>query len=142
VIVQLVYASEPCATSRIDIQDLLVRARARNQQLHVTGFLAFHGGMFLQVLEGSASVVTALYNRIANDARHANIVLLGYERPIKRSFTAWAMGYVANVGANKSLLSRYSANGEFCPYDTNHRSAIEFLSEVAEGANTRAAPHQ
>ena len=49
------------------------------------------------------------------------------------------MGYVADVGAAPGVLFDYSGRNEFEPYEMDHRSAIEFLSEVADGATRRAA---
>jgi hypothetical protein len=136
-IAQLVYASKPSTNSRVDVEEILVTARARNKQLHVTGYLCFRGDMFLQVLEGSPVAVSALYTCIANDRRHSKVVLLGYEKVVRRRFSTWAMGYVADFGDAQGILFSYSGQYEFDPYEMDHRSAIEFLSEVAGGTGER-----
>ncbi len=135
-IAQLVYASRPSTEARINVEDILVTSRAKNKRLHVTGYLCFRGDLFLQVLEGAPAAVSALYTCIANDRRHSNVVLLGYEKVLRRRFSTWAMGYVADFGEAQGILFNYSAQDQFDPYEMDHRSAIEFLSEVAGGTAT------
>jgi hypothetical protein len=48
----------------------------------------------VQVLEGEASVVDALFLHINDDARHDDIVLLVREPIQTRMFADWAMGFV------------------------------------------------
>jgi hypothetical protein len=130
-IAQLIYASEASTDPRAKIEEILVTARARNKQLQLTGYLCFRSDMFLQVLEGAPAAVSAVYASIANDRRHSHVVLLGYEKVVKRRFSRWAMGYVADLGNAQSILFNFSGQSEFQPYGMDHRSAIEFLSEVA-----------
>jgi hypothetical protein len=131
-IVQLVYASNPSADSPVDLENLLVTARGRNKKSHVTGYLCFRNNSFLQVLEGSPAAVSGVFSSIANDRRHCNVVLLGYERVVRRRFSTWSMGYVADFGDGQGILLRYSAQAEFEPHEMDHRSAIEFLSDVSD----------
>jgi hypothetical protein len=138
-IAQLVYASKPSTESRVNVEELLVTSRARNKLLHVTGYLCFRSDLFLQILEGAPSAVSALYTCIANDRRHSNVELLGYEKVLRRRFSTWAMGYVADFGDAQGILFSYSGQNEFDPYEMDHRSAIEFLSEVASEAARRTA---
>jgi hypothetical protein len=130
-IVQLVYASDLPSESPIDLENLLVTARARNKKSHVTGYLCFRNNSFLQVLEGTPAAVSAIFSSIANDRRHSNVVLLGYERVVCRRFSTWSMGYVADFGDGQGVLLRYSGLAEFEPHEMDHRSAIEFLSDVS-----------
>jgi hypothetical protein len=130
-IVQLVYASNPSPESPVDLENILVTARGRNKKLHVTGYLCFRNDSFLQVLEGSPAAVSSVYSSIANDRRHCNVVLLGYERAVGRRFSTWSMGYVADFGDGQGILLRYSGQAEFEPHQMDHRSAIEFLSDAS-----------
>lgn len=130
-IVQLVYASNLPPESPIDLENLLIAARARNKKSHVTGYLCFRNNSFLQVLEGTPSAVTRVFSSIANDRRHSNVVLLGYERVVCRRFSTWSMGYIADFGDGQGALLRYSGLAEFEPHEMDHRSAIEFLSDVS-----------
>ena len=136
-IAQLVYASASSTASRLDIESLLKAARSNNKRLHLTGYLCFRDGRFLQVLEGTPAAVSDMYTCIANDRRHSNLMLLGYERILKRRFSGWAMGYVADSAASQRVLFDYSGRNEFEPSEMDHQSAIEFLREIAEIAAHR-----
>jgi Sensors of blue-light using FAD len=99
---QLIYAS--AATSPFTEQELgslLVRARANNQRLGVSGLLVHHAGSFFQVLEGSPDAVQALYDRIALDKRHTRVLPLARGLVSQRAFGDWSMGFV--TGAHPQL---------------------------------------
>jgi len=89
---QLVYLSE--STSKMSSDDLLPilnQAKPNNAAIDVTGSLFYNGGWFLQVLEGPAATLTALYERISKDPRHKNLRLLYNEPAEFRTFTRWSM---------------------------------------------------
>jgi len=89
---QLVYLSE--STSKMSTDDLLPilnRAKPNNAAIDVTGSLFYNGGWFLQVLEGPAATLTALYDKISKDPRHKNLRLLYNEPAEFRTFTRWSM---------------------------------------------------
>ena len=58
------------------LAELVKEANIRNAELQVTGVLLFNGDQFLQVLEGPAEGVNAIFNRISRDSRHSDIVEL------------------------------------------------------------------
>ena len=89
---QLVYLSE--STSKMSSDDLLPilnQAKPNNAAIDVTGSLFYNGGWFLQVLEGPAATLTALYEKISKDPRHKNLRLLYNEPAEFRTFTRWSM---------------------------------------------------
>jgi hypothetical protein len=89
---QLVYLSE--STSKMSSDDLLPilnKAKPNNAAIDVTGSLFYNGGWFLQVLEGPAATLTALYEKISKDGRHKNLRLLYNEPAEFRTFTRWSM---------------------------------------------------
>jgi len=130
-IAQLIYASTTSTDPRPSVEEILKTSRVRNKQSQLTGFLCFRNDMFLQVLEGASSAVSAQYARIANDRRHSKVELVGYEKVGKRRFSRWSMGYLADRGDMQSILFSYSGQNEFDPYGMDYRTAIEFMSEVA-----------
>lgn len=89
---QLVYISQ--STKKMSSDDLLAiqkTAKANNEPLDVTGSLFYNGGWFLQVLEGPAPTLAALYRKIEQDPRHKHSRML-YNEPAKfRTFTRWSM---------------------------------------------------
>ena len=102
----LLYQSR--ATRGLDASDLraiLETAVVRNEALGITGLLVYGEmaklpgvpGLFLQWLEGPEAAVRALYDRIAGDPRHVDVVTVA-EGPAEvftgnegRLFPAWAM---------------------------------------------------
>ncbi|MDE2348167.1 MAG: BLUF domain-containing protein [Gammaproteobacteria bacterium] len=133
-IAQLVYASTASTENRPNVEEILTASRTRNDQLQVTGFLCFSNDRFLQVFEGSPVRLSALYARVASDRRHSNVEILGYQKVVRRRFSKWAMGYLANFGDPKGMLFNFSGQGDFDPYGMDFEGAIEFLSEAAHGA--------
>lgn len=76
-----------------ELESLLRAARRKNRALGITGLLVYCGGNVLQVLEGPAAAVRALYAEIGGDPRHKDIHTI-VELPIAtRGFPDWAMAY-------------------------------------------------
>ena len=92
-------ATQPCSPQ--DLGRLLVSARLRNRVVGVSGLLLYHERSFLQVLEGEAVSVEAVYQRISADPRHGKLVLLHKGDLERRRFAAWEMGFLGlQVGAS------------------------------------------
>lgn len=92
-LLRLTYASRAAWTlSPAELAELAREARRRNRALHVTGLLLHMEGDFLQVLEGPASTVEALFDSIERDARNVWVTRLATERVLRRAFEGWAMG--------------------------------------------------
>jgi hypothetical protein len=93
-LVQLTYASEACSGfEEHQIPELLKSIRPANARHHVTGMLLYIQGAFLQMLEGEAPHVDALYERIAKDPRHRDVTLLIRQNVGERGFADWTMDY-------------------------------------------------
>jgi len=91
---QLVYVSSASANlSEDDLKDIVRRARKANKVLGVSGMLIYLDGHFLQVLEGPADRVQALYARIENDPHHTGAKVLIESEVAKRAFPDWPMGF-------------------------------------------------
>jgi Sensors of blue-light using FAD len=135
-LVRLMYASR--ATEAINqeaLQAILKKSVANNPRVGVTGVLCFSGEIFLQVLEGGRSQVSALYNRIAQDARHREVVLLSYEEIGERSFAGWAMGQVNLSRLNPALLLKYSDAAVLDPYAVSGRVSMALFNELVATAS-------
>ena len=88
----LIYSSSATyPLSDTELQDLLAKARTRNEQYDVTGVLLYHEGQFMQLLEGEAETVHSLYSMIEQDARHTGVLKLADKPIAARSFPEWAM---------------------------------------------------
>jgi len=140
-LVRLMYASR--AASGVDDEELhaiLRQAKATNPKRGVTGALCFADGIFIQVLEGGRDSVSALYNRIAADARHTDVVLLAYREIAERHFAGWSMGQVNMSRLNPALLLKYSECARLDPYKLSGGVTMALFEELVATASIMGQP--
>jgi Sensors of blue-light using FAD len=97
---QLVYNSAATSADldRKDLESILIGARKRNELLGITGFLVYHRGEFLQLLEGDYDAVQHVYHDIIlHDERHSAVGIAWQDTVAQRSFADWSMGF-ADIG--------------------------------------------
>lgn len=70
---------------------ILSAARRNNPREGITGALICRHDLYLQLIEGPADAINALYAKIAADDRHCNVELLLTEDMGERMFPDWAM---------------------------------------------------
>jgi hypothetical protein len=134
-LVRLTYASRASEGITPDgLTAILKTSRARNLECGVTGVLVCSDGIFLQVLEGGRNAVSALYNHIAQDRRHRDVVLLGYEEIAERRFSGWAMGQANLQRLNPGVLLKYSERAVLDPYALSGKAAIALFEELVQTA--------
>ena len=81
------------------LEDLLSLSRKWNTFQGLTGMLIYRysadadRGYFIQMLEGGASEVRTLYDKIRRDKRHHTVLTLGEGEIESRMFSEWAMGF-------------------------------------------------
>jgi hypothetical protein len=135
-LVRLMYASRATATvSKDTLQAILNKSTTNNPGVGITGVLCFSGEIFLQVLEGGRAQVSTLYNRIAQDPRHRDVVLLNYEEIEERSFAGWAMGQVNMSRLNPALLLKYSESAVLDPYAVSGKVSAALFNELVATAS-------
>ena len=118
-----------------DLKDILLKSQENNAKIDVTGLLVMVSGKFLQVLEGPADHLNALYRKILQDSRHKNSRLLSYTPIHERHFSEWSMRGI-NVAMMKPklkefLIKKYGAmsdGGVFVPEDP--LLAYSFLYDI------------
>ena len=92
----LVYQSRATApATEFDLTALLAQARTWNTNHGLTGLLLYSNSDIMQVLEGSETEVRYIFDRIARDYRHANIIKLADGPITQRHFSQWSMGFKA-----------------------------------------------
>ena len=92
---ELIYGSVQARPLQpMQLSDLLTLARARNQSLDVTGVLLHQKDVFVQVLEGDAPGIGALYDRISKDPRHKNVAVFRRGPIATRQFPQSSMGFI------------------------------------------------
>lgn len=125
---RLIYTSVPTHDfSPDDISIILETARHNNRECSVTGLLYFNHRYFLQCLEGSRSNINKIYQRILNDNRHQDPLLLDYREIEIRDFPEWEMAYLPETEQTRSLYMRYSPTGEFSPYHMSGESCHQLM---------------
>jgi len=135
-LVRLMYASRAAQGVKPEaLSAILKRSTTHNPSVGVTGVLCFSGEVFLQVLEGGRSQVSALYNRIACDPRHHDVVLLSFEEIPERRFAGWAMGQVHMNMLNPALLLKYSESAVLDPYTVSGRASMALFDELVATAS-------
>ena len=134
-LVRLMYASR--AVPAVDQEELIAilkKSKANNPKAGVTGVLCFSEGIFMQVLEGGRAAVNQLYNRIAADARHSDVVLLHYEEIAERRFAGWSMGQVNMARLNPALLLKYSECAKLDPFAVSGKVSVALFDELVATA--------
>jgi hypothetical protein len=111
--IQLVYCSQATAPFSTDaLRALLVKARATNTPLAVTGCLLHIEGSFLQTLEGEAAAVNDLFARIGGDKRHRKVISLVVREIDAAQFPDWSMGFI-DASKRAASLPGYRAQVGF-----------------------------
>ncbi len=135
-LVRLLYVSRAVdANSSNAIDGILEVSRAHNLHNGITGVLCYGGGIFLQAIEGGRTAVNNLYNHIAADERHQDVVLLHYEEISERRFGGWTMGQVNLSKLNTSIVLKYSERPEFDPYSVSGKVSLALLEELMATAS-------
>lgn len=143
-LVQLIYTSEYASALTLQqARELAQDSRCNNAALGITGVLMFGHGRFLQLLEGGAGPVNALFLRIAADPRHQQVELLRYRPIVARSCSAWAMGHVDAASLGADLLLRYGTGDRFEPHlmsdDQAESLLLESMARMDETRHVSAA---
>lgn len=105
---QLVYQSKATVPFSVDqLQHLLRPWRTHNRAQCISGLLLYGDDDIIQVIEGPVESVHALYQTIAADARHYDVVILS-DGPIQeRAFAEWSMGFGALDEPRRQRLAGY-----------------------------------
>lgn len=119
-LIRLIYISVTCSKMNLaSLQEILSVAEEHNTEKKITGALAYGNSSFLQVLEGSRSEVSALYNHISKDHRHTEVELVEVVPIQTRDFGKWSMRYVYFDEQNNSnhiaTIKRIANTDKFTP---------------------------
>ena len=135
-LVRLLYASRMDASVNPEALSAILRSsRANNPKVGVTGVLCCSHGIFMQSLEGGRSVVSKLFQKIATDKRHHDVVLLSYDEIAERRFAGWAMGQVNVSRLNPALMLKYSETAELDPYAVSGAVSMALFDELVATAS-------
>jgi len=108
---------------------LLLEARSHNEQVGITGALAYGDMQFMQVIEGEEAAVTDLYERIARDPRHQSVFKLADKAIAERSFDSWSMAFRETTPGEFADLLGYASPAEWKRIAFGSASADALLLE-------------
>lgn len=89
----IVYVSQrnPNCT-REEIDNILKACERNNSHSDATGVLLYSDSRFIQYLEGDYKKIISLYDKIKQDPRHRNVVMVQMGQVDERQFPSWQMG--------------------------------------------------
>lgn len=91
-----------------ELEAILRQARLNNEQHAITGALAYGNGQFMQIIEGEKDALSALYQIVANDDRHHDLVKFADKEIAQRSFPDWSMAFQTLSPQQFQQLAGYS----------------------------------
>lgn len=131
-LVSLVYTSTAVRPLDDDaLSGLLGQSRDANGARAVTGMLLYRDGRFIQVLEGTRAVVTALAGAIARDGRHRDMRILMLEGISARQFPDWTMGYQGLHRPAERRPDGYRDSFADLDVDSDRSTTVRALSELS-----------
>jgi hypothetical protein len=90
---KLIYYSTSVQDLQIaEIEKIIEKAILNNSLMGITGMLLYCSGNFMQVIEGPKDNIQKLMNKILNDKRHYNIIIIQNQSVAKRDFSNWSRG--------------------------------------------------
>ena len=115
-----------------EIARLAEAAARKNAVLGVTGVLMTSGGIFFQIIEGPPEAVDRLWETIARDRRHTDVLLLSVEGGVKRRlYPDWGMKTMDLDAASEARMEPLKA---ILHAILNQRRVIDTLSSSLERA--------
>lgn len=135
--IRLIYASAAAGDMPYGtLVGIMTHAQQRNPERHITGMLCYGSGQFIQALEGERATVTALYHRIAGDARHTQCELMSVEEITERDFPEWSMKVVnwedGDTARRRAVLEADTGSAIFDPLGMSAPQAASFLRHLAD----------
>lgn len=111
----IIYVSSATdSLSKDALLDILNKSSVNNTALGLTGMLLYYDESFIQVLEGDEDKLELLMNKISQDKRHKNVVVINEEYISQREFSSWDMGFRSidkeQMGAIKGYVDMDSLN--------------------------------
>ena len=129
VLERLVYRSDVVDPSEgpMDLSDVVAISVRNNGRRRITGALALHVGVFVQVLEGEPEALTTLMAEIEADPRHRNVRVLARWPVQAQLFIGWAMVLIDTRKLSPHLAKLLSQTG----------SGVQVTTVIADLANAR-----
>ena len=129
---RLLYVSKPVGPITTFVtSSILEVCSVNNRKAEITGVLCQGSGIYMQVIEGQRSVISALFSKIIADKRHNTVELLSVEEIQKRQFGQWSMALV-QLSIDDPMVQL--AHPEFDPYSASSKDAIRIIDELIKSS--------
>jgi len=127
------YVSKPVGPITTFVtSSILEVCSVNNRKAEITGVLCQGSGIYMQVIEGQRSVISALFSKIIADKRHNTVELLSVEEIQKRQYGQWSMALV-QLSIDDPMVQL--AHPEFDPYSASSKDAIRIIDELIKSSS-------
>ena len=132
---RIIYVSRAPSAGPFEIKNILLASRKNNPVLGITGALCFLDGIYLQHLEGEASAVNALYQKIEKDPRHSHTKPLVHDQISQRAHPKWSMALLTWNEETKAILRLFNPDSALDAYAIDPASVSSLLQAWADTPN-------
>lgn len=115
-LIRLIYISGVNTTSPSIFEHIQRHSESFNKDNNIAGFLCNNSESFLQCLEGTKSVVSALMQRIFKDINHKDVDVVFAKKVNNYSFSDWRMHSLNLSNSNWEKFSNYTQIGDISPF--------------------------
>jgi len=131
-LVRLLYVSKPVGPITTYVTTSILEASSvNNKKTDITGVLCQGSGIYLQVIEGQRSDISALFSRIMADTRHNTVVILSMEEIEQRRYGQWSMALV-QLSMDDPMVQM--AHPEFDPYAASSSDAMKIIDDLLKSS--------
>lgn len=140
--VGLAYCSKPVNFSFKQTDEILQISRRNNERDALSGALVYDNSTYLQWLEGGASEIRSVFERICRDPRHSGIKILTVQELDDRWFPEWSM--TAAVTQDQTLrglkLLPHVSLSRFDPFAWSEADVTCFMDALSDYLTHRPVP--
>ena len=111
---------------------ILSTSNRNNGAVGITGSLIFDDLWFMQVLEGDRAAVWRKFERIWQDERHANVVLVEMREVEERLFGNWWMGLAMHNARTHTAFAPHLKKGRLRPPEMSAAALLQLMIDVAK----------
>jgi hypothetical protein len=117
-----------------EVNAILAAARPRNQSENLTGCLMCSATGFAQVLEGTRDAVERAFDRISQDPRHTDVMMLSLTPIVRSSFpeTSLALAWAAQPGGDDPLRPLFDQPVGGGPRTTTGGDVLKLLRSAVD----------
>ena len=131
VLYRIIYASLASHPAGEDVAGILDWSQPWNEAADVTGLLCLLDGVYMQYLEGDASVVDGLFASIRQDGRHRRVTLLERRAIARRAFAGWSMKLMVWSEEAMNIFRSFSPECAVSLYESDPATAAPMLRALA-----------